>query len=593
MRARKYTYIPNSEIESITTWNGKEIPGSKLLDGAYARGKVQYGEGGEMDKFGDEYWIIVKTPKGLVTKKDFYGMGYNKKEIIEWCEERGWIYNEKGEEFGGQALEEYEFFLKKPTKYDIQLPKSKMADGGMMAKGGGGVMPEWAVTITSDSGETYDWRGFAKNEDAAVHKAEMEAGFESAIKPQTIGGVKLLSIPQQNGGCGISPKYSKIKKEYEENEDENAHSENVVLLAKHFGIYSKDGYVKSIRNADGKLIKEIVNGGKKYRYNSVYKTYNSVEGNELLHKTTYADGGMMAKGGYTSRHRKRTLEEKAQEMYGSDWFDLDERTRQELIDDLRITKGAKGLMVGNKYVATFTLDNGKAITKTYSTKDELDEGIGEMYSDYDVIDVKIEETKVKEEPKEEEKKGLFKLAKITEKTTPKAKEKRQGVAIDGIESDISRYEELKAIMKNAKAESDLIGGRIKEVGSQKWLELYEQSGTNPNSINLIDGDETIMLQVKDAYKKVEPEKKAILQENYPDLVETIVVFTFNDTLLDKYGEVVFNLIKNSKEIAEQDKENLIKGESTTKIKKGSIDKILNYPNPEEVFILIEPTMALS
>jgi len=495
MRARKYTYIPNSEIESITTWNGKEIPGSKLLDGAYARGKVQYGEGGEMDKFGDEYWIIVKTPKGLVTKKDFYGMGYNKKEIIEWCEERGWIYNEKGEEFGGQALEEYEFFLKKPTKYDIQLPKSKMADGGMMAKGG--------------------------------------------------------------------------------------------------VVYSKDGYVKSIRNADGKLIKEIVNGGKKYRYNSVYKTYNSVEGNELLHKTTYADGGMMAKGGYTSRHRKRTLEEKAQEMYGSDWFDLDERTRQELIDDLRITKGAKGLMVGNKYVATFTLDNGKAITKTYSTKDELDEGIGEMYSDYDVIDVKIEETKVKEEPKEEEKKGLFKLAKITEKTTPKAKEKRQGVAIDGIESDISRYEELKAIMKNAKAESDLIGGRIKEVGSQKWLELYEQSGTNPNSINLIDGDETIMLQVKDAYKKVEPEKKAILQENYPDLVETIVVFTFNDTLLDKYGEVVFNLIKNSKEIAEQDKENLIKGESTTKIKKGSIDKILNYPNPEEVFILIEPTMALS
>jgi hypothetical protein len=173
MRTRKYTYIPNAEIESITTWNGKEIPGSKLLDGAYARGKVQYGEGGEMD-FGDEYWIIVKTPKGLVTKKDFYGMGYNKKEIIEWCEKRGWIYNEKGEEFGGQALEEYEFFLKKPTKYDIQLPKSKMADGGMMAK-----------------------------------------------------------------------------------------------------------------------------------------------------------------GGYTSRHRKRTLEEKAQEMYGSDWFDLDERTRKELLNDLK------------------------------------------------------------------------------------------------------------------------------------------------------------------------------------------------------------------------------------------------------------------
>ena len=306
----------------------------------------------------------------------------------------------------------------------------------------------------------------------------------------------------------------------------------------------------------------------------------------------YADGGMMARGGYASRHRKRTLEEKAQEMYGSDWFDLDERTRKQLIDDLRITKGEKGLMVGDKYVATFTLDNGKAITKTYNTKDELDEGIGEMYSDYDVIDVKIEETKAKEEKKEEEKKGIFKLAKITEKTTPKGKVKRQGVVIEGIEGDISLYEELKAIMKNAKAESDLIGGRIKEVGSQKWLELYEESRTNPNSIDLIDGDEVIMLQVKDAYKKVEPEKKAILQENYPDLLETTIVYTLDPTLLDKYGEVITNLINNSKDIEEKDKENLIKGESTTIIKKGSIDKILNYPNPEEVFILIEPNMAL-
>jgi hypothetical protein len=49
MKRNRYTYIPNSEIESITTWNGKEIQGSKLLDGAYARGKVQYGEGGEID----------------------------------------------------------------------------------------------------------------------------------------------------------------------------------------------------------------------------------------------------------------------------------------------------------------------------------------------------------------------------------------------------------------------------------------------------------------------------------------------------------------------------------------------------------------
>jgi hypothetical protein len=64
------------------------------------------------------------------------------------------------------------------------------------------------------------------------------------------------------------------------------------------------------------------------------------------------------------------------------------------------------------------------------------------------------------------------------------------------------------------------------------------------------------------------------------------------TLLDKYGEVLTNLINNSKDIEEKDKEKLVKGESTTTIKSGSVDKLLNYPNPEEVFTLIEPVMAL-
>ena len=53
-------------------------------------------------------------------------------------------------------------------------------DKELFAKGGGvSGMPEWVVTITSENGETYDWVGYAKNEDDALYKAEQEAGFES------------------------------------------------------------------------------------------------------------------------------------------------------------------------------------------------------------------------------------------------------------------------------------------------------------------------------------------------------------------------------------------------------------------------------
>lgn len=44
----KSTYIPNEEIESLTTWNGVEFKGDELLDGAYARGRRKYADGGMM-----------------------------------------------------------------------------------------------------------------------------------------------------------------------------------------------------------------------------------------------------------------------------------------------------------------------------------------------------------------------------------------------------------------------------------------------------------------------------------------------------------------------------------------------------------------
>ena len=61
--------------------------------------------------------------------------------------------------------------------------------------------------------------------------------------------------------------------------------------------YSKNGYVKAIRDVDGKLLKEVKIGDDIYKYNSVYKTYNSIKNNELLHRSKYAEGGMMANGG--------------------------------------------------------------------------------------------------------------------------------------------------------------------------------------------------------------------------------------------------------------------------------------------------------
>jgi len=65
----------------------------------------------------------------------------------------------------------------------------------------------------------------------------------------------------------------------------------------HGAKYSKDGYVKKLSNQNGKLSKKVTVDGKEYKYNPVYKTYNSIKGNELLHKSDVEKAkGIIAEG---------------------------------------------------------------------------------------------------------------------------------------------------------------------------------------------------------------------------------------------------------------------------------------------------------
>jgi len=88
--------------------------------------KYKFNNGGGVDDKG--FNVVVKLPKGLITKKDFDG--FSKQEIIDWCEKRGWKYNENGEKLGGRVLNNYEFYLKPIMTYNKTLPKNKFDNGG-------------------------------------------------------------------------------------------------------------------------------------------------------------------------------------------------------------------------------------------------------------------------------------------------------------------------------------------------------------------------------------------------------------------------------------------------------------------------------
>ena len=333
-------------------------------------------------------------------------------------------------------------------------------------------------------------------------------------------------------------------------------------------------------------------------------------------KTVYADGGMMAHGGKMKAerkglHRKQTLEEKAMKSVGADtWFQLDKETQAGVIAELMSIgnlpqRMAKGSKVSKEFTVTFELMDGKKVTEKYGTEQEMDEGIANFYIMNDVKDAIVggqealkEEVKA-EEPKADKpkKKGLFDVEAATPKVS-KAKETAPIVHVDGLENEIRRYDELKAAVKVAEAEQAIIGGVIKDVAKEKYLEVYENQRKRPTSIIIESGGAEIKYTVLDKYKIMTPEKETVLKE-YDNLLGTDYTFTFDNEILDKKGangdkiaDIINDLIENSDDIPDEYKAKLVKITEKTGVKKGTIERLLDYKNPAEIMQIIEPVTSL-
>lgn len=244
--------------------------------------------------------------------------------------------------------------------------------------------------------------------------------------------------------------------------------------------------------------------------------------------------------------------------------------------------------VAEKIKVSFTMGDGSVVVKTYDSKADSDEGIADFMMENDVTDVKVEE---------EKKKSLADIVKKTDKKGAKGKEK-EAVDVDGYESDIAEYKRLNEKIKMLTADKELIGGKLKSVGKEKFIELYEEKRRTPDNFLLRDGDEQILFMVQDKYIKVTPEKEAMLDNYGKGLVETVTTYKFTD-LIEKrlpngqtIGEVVVGMIMDNKMIPDMDKMNLITAEVVTRIPKGTIDRLMEYKDPAEVFTLIEPIVAL-
>lgn len=162
---------------------------------------------------------------------------------------------------------------------------------------------------------------------------------------------------------------------------------------------------------------------------------------------------------------------------------------------------------------------------------------------------------------------------------------------------VEMLEKLNDTLKSAKSQADMISDEIKEISKNEWLKLYNQTGKNPGSIyvesHMGDRKASVFLVPSDKYISVNADRASVLQEKYGDeIIEENTVFSFDNDMIAKYGEILSELIMNCDLIDENDKERIIKAKVDYSVSKGTIDKMKSFGNVNEVMDEVKPVIAL-
>ena len=197
--------------------------------------------------------------------------------------------------------------------------------------------------------------------------------------------------------------------------------------------------------------------------------------------------------------------------------------------------------------------------------------------------------------------SLFTKAKKStpaKKTSAKDKKVRLVVEDPTFFEKVEKLEELQETLKSAKAKADLISDELKDIAKELWADEYEKTKRNPESVMIVQENSTgdtasLMLVPSDKYITINEERAEELKEAYgEDIVEEKTTFSFDNDMIEKYGEVLSMLIENCDEITDADKEKIIKAVTAYSVAKGTIDKFNQYGEVVEMIETVKPVVSI-
>lgn len=196
--------------------------------------------------------------------------------------------------------------------------------------------------------------------------------------------------------------------------------------------------------------------------------------------------------------------------------------------------------------------------------------------------------------------SLFTKAKKTATpVTKSAKDKKIRLQVTDPDffSNVQKLEQINDRMKSDKAVADMISDELRDLAKSRWSDHYQQTGKNPDSVMIVQevaGDiASLMFLPTDKYITITEARAEELQENFgTEIVTEETTFSFDSAMIEKYGEILSGLIENCSEIADADREKIIKASTKYSVAKGTIDNLVQYGEVATMMEEVRPVVAL-
>lgn len=193
------------------------------------------------------------------------------------------------------------------------------------------------------------------------------------------------------------------------------------------------------------------------------------------------------------------------------------------------------------------------------------------------------------------------FAKAKETAAPAtSKSKMKTLVPVRLDDKIKLVNQYREEMESLKTKLSVIEDDVKAEAEEQYIKLFRARNLKPESFVMESNGAKILVIVQDKYLKLTDEKEQVIKSQWKDhakdLIQETTEFKFNPVLMEKHeaiiGEKLSEAIMSIEGIPEEDKANLIMATPTKVIKKGTIDRLLNFPMCDTLFKLVQPILQL-